>query len=187
MSEVKSLLFWITLEFQIWFMKLSDVLSYFIVSLSGYPLPIIIITSSMISVRTGGKSVSRAPHATAQGVKRKCTASAYWELGAVSSTEDTATRENMKLHAFIRGLTTLMSNVRRTLGFCRKAESGFTEHLEEGGRRRVWMRCHLMVGAGWRATWRSAGEAFQAEGRQQTQAGCQKRPRLVPGALLAPD
>lgn len=51
-------------------MKLSDVLSYFIVSLSGYPLPIIIITSSMISVRTGGKSVSRTPHATAQGVKR---------------------------------------------------------------------------------------------------------------------
>ena len=56
-------------------------------------------------------------------------------MGAVSSTEDAAKREKPKLHACIRGLTTQTSNGRKTLDFCRKAESGFTEHLEEGGHR----------------------------------------------------
>ena len=61
-------------------------------------------------------------------------------MGAVYSTEDAAKREKLKLHACIRGLTTQTSNGRRTLDFCREAESGFTEHLEEGEHGRVWMR-----------------------------------------------
>lgn len=92
-------------------------------------------------------------------------------VGAVSSTEDTATRENMKLHAFIRGLTTLMSNVRRILGFLQ--ESRVRVHRASG---RGWAAqkglgwCHLMVGAGWRAVLRSGGRSVPGR-RETTNAG----------------